>query len=72
MPGRRGTMLVGGVVVLALVQVVYEDLLFFAGATGAAPVTSSPYVLVGVPLVLFLLLAGLLYGWAITTSETLR
>lgn len=74
MASRRGTMLVAFVVVLAVVQILVEDVLVFLGATGtAAPgFLYSPYALVGVPMVLFLLLAGVLLGWAILSDETLR
>ena len=74
MASRRGKALVASVTLLAVAQIAYEDVLVFLGATGAAGpgVADSPYVLVGVPLVLFLALAGTLLGWAIATSETLR
>ena len=62
----------GGVIALAVLQIVYEDVLVFLGATGGGTPVSSPYVLVGIPLVIFLLLAGLLYGWAILGSDSLR
>lgn len=74
MASRRGTMLVAFVVVLAVVQIFVEDVLVFLGATGtdAPGFLNSPYVLVGVPMVLFLLIAGVLLGWAILSDDTLR
>lgn len=68
----RATAFVGVAVVLAVAQVVYEDVLFFLGATGTSAGTLAPWVLVTVPLLLFLLLAGLLFGWAILTDDSLR
>ena len=64
--------MVGAVVALALLQIVYEDVLVFLGATGGRAFTSSPVLLVGVPLLIFVLLAGILFGWAILTDEGLR
>ena len=74
MASRRAQALVATVALLAVAQVVYEDVLVFLGATGTAGqgVTLPPHVLVGVPLVLFLALAGTLLGWAILTSDSLR
>ena len=74
MASRRARALVGTVALLAVAQIVYEDVLVFLGATGTLdPATAaSPSVLVGVPLALFLALSGTLLGWAILTSETLR
>ena len=64
--------MVGAVVALALLQIVYEDVLVFLGATGSPAFTNSPIVLVGIPLLIFVLLAGILFGWAILTDEGLR
>lgn len=64
--------MVGAVVALTLLQIVYEDVLVFLGATGGRTFTNSPVVLVGVPLLIFVLLAGILLGWAILTDERLR
>lgn len=63
----RGVALVAVVVALALAQILVEDAIVFLGATGAvAPgVTDSPYVMIAVPYVLFLLLAGVLWAWAL-------
>ena len=74
MVSRRGRVLVATVGLLAVAQIAYEDVLVFLGATGGAPPTvlDSPYVLVGVPLALFLAMAGILLGWAILTSKSLR
>ena len=74
MASRRAQAVVGTVALLAIAQIAFEDVLLFLGATGTAPpaLLNSPYVLVGVPLALFLALAGTLLGWAILTSETLR
>lgn len=74
MKRSRGTALVAFVIVLAIAQIAVEDILVFLGATGtAAPaVLRSPSVMVGIPMVLFLVLAGTLLGWAILTSTTLR
>lgn len=74
MPSRRATALVGVVVAIAVVQIFVEDVLLFFGATGATGPTilSSPVVLIGVPFVLFLALAGILLGWAILESKSLR
>lgn len=71
---RRAQALVAAVVLLAVAQIAIEDVLVFVGATGTSvpPIMDSPYVLVGVPLALFLALSGTLLGWAILTSETLR
>ena len=63
--------MVGAVVALALLQIVYEDVLVFLGATGGSTFTNSPLVLVGVPLLIFVLMASILFGWAILTDEGL-
>jgi len=68
----RATAFVGAAVLLAIAQIAYEDVLFFLGATGASAGGISPFVLVAIPLLLFLLLAGLLFGWAILTDDSLR
>ena len=67
----RGPTLVGVVVALAAAQVLVEDVIVFLGATGAvAPgVTDSPAVMIAVPFVLFLLLAGTLWAWALGGPE---
>lgn len=74
MKRSRGTALVVFVVLIAIVQIAIEDVLVFLGATGTGgpAFLRSPYVMVGVPMVLFLLLAGTLLGWAILTSTSLR
>jgi len=72
MPPRRATALVAAVVALAILQILYEDVLVFVGATGGSLGTTSPALLVAVPLAIFLALAGLLYGWAILSDDTLR
>lgn len=63
----RGTILVAVVVCLAVAQILVEDVIVFLGATGAvAPgVTDSPLVMIAVPFVLFLALAGVLWAWAL-------
>ncbi len=63
----RGATLVGVVVAIAVAQILVEDAIVFLGATGAvAPgVTDSPLVMIAVPFVLFLLLAGVLWAWAL-------
>lgn len=63
----RGTALVAVVVGLAIAQIFVEDVIVFLGATGAvAPgVTDSPYVMIAVPFVLFLVLVGVLWAWAL-------
>jgi hypothetical protein len=71
MANRRATAMVVTVVALAIVQIVYEDVLVFLGATGGRTFADSPFVLVGVPLLIFLLLASILFGWAILTDEEL-
>lgn len=65
--------MVGVVVAIAVVQVAVEDVVVFLGATrSGSPLLGSPALMVGLPFVLFLLLAGVLYGWAIGTDDTLR
>jgi len=64
--------MVAAVVALAVIQIAYEDVLVFLGATSGGSASLPPMVLVGVPLVLFVLLAGVLLGWAILTDEGLR
>lgn len=63
----RGAALVAVVVALAVAQIFVEDVIVFLGATGAvAPgVTGSPAVMIAVPFVLFLALAGALWAWAL-------
>lgn len=70
----RATALVGFVVVVAVVQIALEDVVIFFAATGSPgpEVLGSPVLLIAVPFVLFLLLAGVLYAWAIGTDDTLR
>jgi|GEM_PF-6718134 len=74
MPSRRATALVGFVVVVAAVQIVLEDVIIFFAATGSPgpQFLASPALLIALPFVLFLLLAGVLYAWAIGTDDTLR
>lgn len=64
--GRRTT-LVAVVVAIAIAQIFVEDVIVFLEATGAvAPgVTDSPAVMIAVPFVLFLALAGVLWAWAL-------
>jgi hypothetical protein len=69
---RRGTIQVGGVLVITVIQIAYEDVLVYLGATGGPTPVRSPFVLVAIPLLIFWLLAGLLFGWAILGSDTLR
>lgn len=65
--------MVAFVVAIAVVQIAVEDVVVFLGATGSgSAVPGSPVVMVAVPFVLFLLLAGVLYAWAIGTDDTLR
>ena len=73
MPSMRARVLISFVVVIAVVQIALEDVIIFFGATGReSTVLDSPLLMIALPFVLFLLLAGGLYGWAIGTDETLR
>lgn len=67
----RGTTLVAVVVALAVAQIFVEDVIVFLGATGtvAPGVTDSPLVMIAVPFVLFLALAGVLWAWALGGGE---
>lgn len=68
----RGTVLVAVVVCLAVAQIFVEDVIVFLGATGAvAPgVTDSPAVMIALPFVLFLALAGVLWAWALGGDDS--
>lgn len=74
MSTRRGSMFVGVVLILALIQVGVVNTLLFVETTGTnqGGVLGSPFVLVGVPLGIFVVLAGLLFSWAILTADTLQ
>lgn len=73
MTSRRARALVAFVLAIAVVQIALEDILIFVGATRRGlSLLSSPIVMIALPFVLFLLLAGVLYGWAIGTDDTLR
>lgn len=71
MSRQRATALVSFVVAVAAVQVVAEDVVVFLGATGALDRAGigTPYVMVAVPYVLFLLLFGALFTWALAGDE---
>lgn len=59
------------VVVLAVAQIAVEDVIVFLGATGAVTprLLNSPYVLVLLPFGLFLLLAGVIWAWALGSED---
>lgn len=67
----RGAVLVGVVVTLAVAQILVEDIILFLGATGTGGlgVLDSPVLLVGLPFVLFLLLAGVVWAWALAGDD---
>lgn len=64
-------MLISIVVALAVAQIVVEDVIVFLGATGTAgpAVLRSPFVMVAIPFVIFLLLVGTLFAWALTSGD---
>lgn len=68
MARSRGTTLVAVVVALAVAGILIEDAIVFLGATGGRPpgALNSPFVLVVLPFVLFLLLAGVVWAWALS------
>lgn len=70
MERRRATDLVGFVAVLAVAQIFLENLIVFLGLTGIVGQRSlqSPYVIIAVPYVLFLLLVGAVFTWALTSD----
>ena len=74
MPSRRAMTLVGFVVAIGVVQIALEDVIIFFAATGSPGLRflGSPAIMIAFPFVLFLLLAGVLYTWAIGTDDTLR
>lgn len=74
MPSTRLTVLVGVVAVLAVLQIAYEEVLVFLGATGTLPpgLRDSPFVMVAVPLAIALALVAILFGAAILHADTLR
>lgn len=74
MASTRFRVLVGVVVSLAALQIVYEEVLVYLGATGALPpgLQDSPFVMVAVPLAIALALVGILFGAAILHADTLR
>lgn len=71
MARSRGTALVAVVVALAVAGILVEDVIVFLGATGTQPpgVLDSPFVLVVLPFVLFLLLAGVVWAWALSGED---
>lgn len=62
------------VVAMALLQILFEDIMMFFATTRSGPpsIMNSPYVMVGIPLVISLSLLAVLIGGAIIHSETLR
>lgn len=66
--------LVGGILALAFLQVTFENVVVFLGATGqgSSGSVAAPYVLVGVPLLISLVLLCVLVGGAIWTEDVLR
>lgn len=62
------------VAVMALLQIFFEDIMMFFAITRSGPpgLLNSPYVMVGVPLVISLSLLAVLVGGALIRSETLR
>lgn len=68
MERRRATVLVGFVAALAVTQIFLEHLVVFLGVTGTVGQRwlQSPYVVIAVPYVLFLLLVGAVFTWALT------
>lgn len=63
----RGSVLVAVVAALSVTQILFEELIVFLDTTEAiAPNTlESPHLMVGLPFVLFLLLAGVVWAWAL-------
>jgi len=74
MASTRAKALVAFVVVLAFLQVAFEDIVVFLGATGGIPagVTRSPAAMVAVPLLISTLLLVALVGGALLHTDTLR
>lgn len=74
MASTRLGALAGVVVTLAALQLVYEEVLVFLGATGALPtgLRDSPFVMVAIPLFIAVALVVVLMGAAILEADTLR
>lgn len=62
------------VAAMGLLQIFYEDIIMFFATTqsGPAGVLNSPYVMIGIPLVISSLLILVLVGGPIVRSNTLR
>lgn len=64
---------IGFVVLMGLVQLFYEDILVFLGATTAGQGTSLPrFVLIAVPLTITISLLAVLLWWAMFETRTFR
>lgn len=74
MTNSRPKALVGVVLALALIQVTFENLVVFLGATGQglSGALASPYVLAGIPLFISLVLLCVLVGAAIRSGDVMR
>ena len=74
MASTRLKALAGVVVALGLLQILFEDVVVFLGATGALPtgIAGSPFVMVAVPLAISVTLVLVLLGAALWHSDTLR
>ena len=70
MLSARGKVLVSFVAVMAVVQVLLEDILLFLGTTGAGVpmLSNSPLLLVALPLAFSLLLFGVLLAAAFESA----
>lgn len=69
MERRRATVLVGFITALAIVLIFLENV-FVLGLTGLGGQRGlqSTYVVIAVPYVLFLLLSGAAFTWALTSA----
>lgn len=71
----RGLKAIAGFVVLmAVIQIFFEDIMMFFATTGSGPpaMMNSPYVMVGIPLAISLTLLLVLIGGALIKADTLR
>ncbi|MFB6197127.1 MAG: hypothetical protein ABEI52_02505 [Halobacteriaceae archaeon] len=67
----RTKALVGFIAFLALLQIIFEDLMVFLGSTGRIPdgTLNSPYVMIAIPLTISLTLILVLVGSAFLYSD---
>lgn len=74
MPSKRLKMVGVFVVTMGFLQIFFEDVMMYFATTGTGPsaVVSSPYVMVGIPLLISVSLLAVLVGGALVSSEPLR